>query len=190
MTIVKSVAICSMLLFAGLAAVGISTLSAQTQGSKRPTAPTAGSSLKPAATDLALQAPADSAKKPRASRADTSSRVDTALLADLPPVVVDVVPELGSVNVDPGLREIRITFSKKMADRSWSLTEGSKYAIPRVRGEIHYDKNQRTCVIPVQLEPGKTYVWGVNSERFRNFKDADGRPALPYLIVFRTRSAR
>jgi len=97
---------------------------------------------------------------------------------------------LGAVNVDPDLREIRITFSKKMTDKSWSLTEGSKYAVPRVRGEIHYDRDQRTCVIPVELEPGKTYVWGVNSERFRNFKDTDGRPALPYLIVFRTRSNR
>jgi RNA polymerase sigma-70 factor (ECF subfamily) len=112
------------------------------------------------------------------------------LLADFPAVVVDVVPPLGAVDVDPSLREIRITFSKKMADKSWSLTEGSKYAIPKVRGEIHYDKDRRTCVIPVALEPGKTYAWGVNSERFRNFKDTDGRPASPYLIVFRTRSAR
>ena len=41
--------------------------------------------------------------------------------------------------------------------------------------------------MPVKLEPGKTYVVGVNSERFRNFKDEKGHPALPYLIVFRTK---
>jgi hypothetical protein len=43
--------------------------------------------------------------------------------------------------------------------------------------------------MPVKLEPGKTYVIGVNSERFRNFKDTKGHPALPYLFVFRTRAA-
>lgn len=190
MTISKFVAVSSLLLFAGLAAVGVSRLGAQTQGGKRPTTSPTSTSGEPAASQLAFQAPTDASRKSKTSRADASSRVDPALLADFPPVVVDLVPELGSVDVDPGLREIRITFSKKMTDKSWSLTEGTKYATPRVRGAIHYDKDQRTCVIPVQLEPGKTYVWGVNSERFRNFKDSDGRPALPYLIVFRTRSAR
>jgi hypothetical protein len=31
---------------------------------------------------------------------------------------------------------------------------------------------------------------GANSERFRNFKDVDGGPALPYLVAFRTRNKR
>jgi RNA polymerase sigma-70 factor (ECF subfamily) len=189
MTISKFAAVCSLLLFAGLAAFGVSRLAAQTQNGKRPTEPTR-TTAEPAVSRFAFQDPANSGRKPRASRGESSSQVDLALLADFQPVVIDVVPALGAVNVDPGLREIRITFSKKMMDKSWSLTEGNVYAIPKVRGEIHYDKAQRTCVIPVELEAGKTYAWGVNSERFRNFKDADGRPALPYLIVFRTRSAR
>jgi RNA polymerase sigma-70 factor (ECF subfamily) len=190
MTISRFAAVSSLLLFAGLAAVGVSRLGAQTQSGKRPTAPPTNTSAESTATRLAFQAPTDASRKSKTSRADASTRVDPALLADFPTGVVNLVPELGSVNVDPGLREIRITFSKKMEDKSWSLTEGPKYSIPKVRGEIHYDKDQRTCVIPVQLEPGKTYVWGVNSERFRNFMERDGRPALPYLIVFRTRSAR
>jgi len=28
-------------------------------------------------------------------------------------------------------------------------------------------------------------IW-LNSEKFDNFKDADGRPAVPYLLVFKT----
>ena len=44
--------------------------------------------------------------------------------------------------------------------------------------------------MPVKLEPGKTYVLGINSERFRNFKDIDGHPALPYLLVFHTKAAK
>jgi hypothetical protein len=47
----------------------------------------------------------------------------------------------------------------------------------------------KTCVLPVKLEPGKTYVSWLNSQKFGNFKDADGRSAVPYLLVFETRAA-
>ncbi len=76
-----------------------------------------------------------------------------------------------------------------MKDKTWSWTEGSAYATPKLEGKIHYEPDKRTCVMPVKLEPGKTYVLGINSERFRGFKDSDGRSALPYLVVFRTRAA-
>ena len=109
---------------------------------------------------------------------------------DLPPVVVDIEPKVGAKDVDPGLKEIRVTFSKKMRDKTWSWTEGNVYAIPKLAGTIHYESGQRTCVMPVKLEPGKTYVLGINSERYRNFKDMEGRPALPYLVVFHTKAAK
>jgi hypothetical protein len=32
-------------------------------------------------------------------------------------------------------------------------------------------------------------VIGVNSERFHGFQDEQGHPALPYLLVFRTKAA-
>ena len=109
---------------------------------------------------------------------------------DLPPVVLSVEPAVGAVDVDPAIKEIRVTFSKKMTDKSWSWPTGNKYAEPKVEGgEIHFERDGRTCVMPVKLEPGKTYVVGVNSERFRGFRDTQGHPALPYLIVFRTKAA-
>lgn len=40
----------------------------------------------------------------------------------------------------------------------------------------------------VKLEPDKTYAYWLNSENFKNFKDTEGRPAVPYLLVFHTRS--
>ncbi len=61
---------------------------------------------------------------------------------------------------------------------------------PKSDGKIHYEADQRTCVMPVKLEPGKTYVLGVNSERFRGFQDQKGHAALPYLLVFRTKDAK
>jgi hypothetical protein len=49
-------------------------------------------------------------------------------------------------------------------------------------------KDQRTCVLPVKLEPGKTYAIWVNSEKFNNFKDVGGRSAVPYLLGFKTKN--
>ena len=54
-------------------------------------------------------------------------------------------------------------------------------------GKPKYLADKRTCVLPVKLEPGKTYAIWVNSEKFGNFKDTEGRPAVPYLLVFRTK---
>jgi RNA polymerase sigma-70 factor (ECF subfamily) len=46
--------------------------------------------------------------------------------------------------------------------------------------------DKRTCVVKVKLEPGQTYAIWLNSEKFENFKDADGRSAVPYLLAFQT----
>jgi RNA polymerase sigma-70 factor (ECF subfamily) len=42
-------------------------------------------------------------------------------------------------------------------------------------------------VAKVKLEPGKTYAFWLNSNNFHNFKDNDGRPAVPYLLIFQTK---
>jgi RNA polymerase sigma factor (sigma-70 family) len=109
----------------------------------------------------------------------------------VPPVVVKTVPAAGAADVDPALTEIKVTFSKDMTDQSWSWTSLSDDTFPKTAGDkpIHYERDKRTCVLEVKLEPGKTYAIWVNSEKFGNFKDADGRPAVPYLLVFQTRKA-
>jgi RNA polymerase sigma-70 factor (ECF subfamily) len=109
-------------------------------------------------------------------------------VATLPPVVVKTVPQSGDTAVDAAtVNEIRVTFSKKMADKSWSWSQISPDTFPKVTGDIRYDADGKTCICPVELEPGKTYVSWLNSERFHNFKDSDGKPAVPYLLVFETR---
>ncbi len=77
-----------------------------------------------------------------------------------------------------------------MKDGNWSWVTYDPDRFPKVEGKIHYDKDRLTCVLPVKLEPGKTYLIGINAERFRNFKDLNGQPALPYIVAFRTRAAR
>ncbi|HRX85687.1 MAG TPA: Ig-like domain-containing protein [Phycisphaerae bacterium] len=109
-------------------------------------------------------------------------------VATLPPVVVKTVPQSGDTAVDAAsVKEIRVTFSKKMTDKSWSWTQISDDSFPEVAGDIRYETDGKTCVLPVKLEPGRTYVSWLNSDRFHNFKDDSGQPAVPYLLVFETK---
>jgi RNA polymerase sigma-70 factor (ECF subfamily) len=77
-----------------------------------------------------------------------------------------------------------------MMDESWSWTKGNFYAFPEDARPICYLDDRRTCVMPVKLEAGKTYVIGINGARFEGFKDTQGRAALIYTIAFRTRAAK
>ncbi len=103
----------------------------------------------------------------------------------MPQVVVRTVLEAGVKDVKPGETEIRVTFSKEIADGSWSWSTACKDSMPRMLGKPSCEKNHRTCVLRVKLEPGKTYGFWLNSERFKNFKDREGRPAVPYLLAFK-----
>jgi RNA polymerase sigma-70 factor (ECF subfamily) len=107
-------------------------------------------------------------------------------LEAVPPVVVETVPKAGSGDVDPALAEIRVTYSKDMQDGSWSWSTLGEENFPETTGKPRYLEDKRTAVLPVKLVPGKTYAIWLNSQKFRNFKDADGQPAVPYLLVFKT----
>lgn len=116
------------------------------------------------------------------------SSAEEITLKEVPPVVVKTVPEAGSDDVDPGVTEIRVTYSKEMADGSWSWSTLSEDSFPEISGEPKYADDKRTCILPVKLKAGKTYAIWLNSQKFHNFKDADGRAAVPYLLVFKTKN--
>ena len=115
------------------------------------------------------------------------AKADDVSLTSVPSVVVKTVPEAGKEGIDPKLAEIKVTFSKEMADGSWSWVTLSKESFPKLDGKPKYLADKRTCVLPVALEPDTTYAIWLNSETFGNFKDTDGRSAVPYLLVFKTR---
>jgi RNA polymerase sigma-70 factor (ECF subfamily) len=115
-------------------------------------------------------------------------KADEISLANVPPVVVKSVPEAGSDDVDSSLNEITVTFSKDMTDGSWSWSTASKESFPELAGKPHYLEDKRTCVLPVHLKPGTTYAIWINSAKFTGFQDAEGKPAVPYLLVFKTKS--
>lgn len=116
-----------------------------------------------------------------------NARAADITLEAVPPVVVKTVPEAGAGEVDPKVTELKVTFSKDMKTDGWSWVTLSAESFPKLDGEPKYLADKRTCVLPVKLEPGKTYAIWVNSEKFTNFRDAGDRPAVPYLLVFKTK---
>jgi RNA polymerase sigma-70 factor (ECF subfamily) len=103
------------------------------------------------------------------------------------PVVIKSLPESGSNTVDPGMTEIRVTFSKEMQPGGWSWGMINKESYPGTSESPKYLEDKRTCVLPVKLQPGKTYAVWINTEKLQNFKDTKGMVAVPYLIVFKTK---
>ena len=112
---------------------------------------------------------------------------DLISIDKLPPVVVKTVPESGTMNVDPSTTAIKVTFSKDMQTKDmWSWVQVSKESFPKVNGDIKFMKNKRTCILPVVLEPNKTYAIWVNSGKYNAFRDISNNSSVPYLIVFKT----
>ena len=102
------------------------------------------------------------------------------------PVVVQTVPESGAKDVQPGVVEIRVRFSKEMKDGSWSWSTAWKDSTPEIVEKPKYEADHRTCVLKVKLEPNKTYGYWLNSQKFTNFKDTGSHSAVPYLLTFQT----
>ena len=105
----------------------------------------------------------------------------------MPPVVVKTVPEAGSKNVPPGDYVIKVTFSKRMRDQSWSWSSAWENSEPDFIGAPQYDDTNRTCSLKVKLEPNKTYGFWLNTPKYHGFCDRAGRPVVPYLLVFKTK---
>jgi hypothetical protein len=115
-------------------------------------------------------------------------RAQEKTIESMPPVVIKAVPESGSMEVTPGTTEIRVTFSKRMSDNSWSWASAWQDSAPEAVGKPRYEADGKTCVIKVTLEPNKTYAYWINSPKFKNFKDRQGNSAVPYLLVFKTKA--
>jgi RNA polymerase sigma-70 factor (ECF subfamily) len=114
-------------------------------------------------------------------------RSEDLTLESARPVVIKSVPEAGADNVDPAIAQISVTFSKPMQAGGWSWCVLSKESYPGTSEAPKYLEDKRTCVLPVKLQPGKTYAVWINSEKLYDFKDTKGQPAVPYLLVFKTR---
>jgi len=112
---------------------------------------------------------------------------DDIRVETMPPVVIKTIPQAGDTGVDSSLKEIRVTFSKEMkTDNQWSWVKISGDTFPKIVGNTYYLNDKKTCVLPVKLEPGKTYVIWINRGQYNYFKDKNNNSAIPYLLVFET----
>lgn len=93
-------------------------------------------------------------------------------------------PANGAV-VAPGEMELRWTFDRPMRRDGWSVT-GRPESMPKFVGEPSFSEDGRTFVQRMRLEPGRTYDLGVNSARDRDFRAADGTPAVVARVRFST----
>jgi Bacterial Ig-like domain len=109
-----------------------------------------------------------------------------AELSELPPVVIRSTVVPGSVDVPSTTSEIDVTFSKDMQTDSYSVVMWKPEAFPQLQGNPTFQADRRTVALKVKLAPMTTYVIWLNSERFTNFRDTGGHPAVPYLVSFRT----
>lgn len=120
-----------------------------------------------------------------AATAQTTKEIS---VRSLPPSVIKTVPPAGATDVDPALKELSFTFSKDMMNGSWSACQISDETFPASGdGKMHYLPDKRTCVMPVKLEAGKTYVIWLNRGQFQNFRDTQRNSSVPYLLVFQTK---
>ncbi len=112
--------------------------------------------------------------------------VSGPLETQVPPVVIETAPVSGASDVDPAVTELRVTFSRPMSDGGWSWVKVDDRTFPEMTGMPRFLADQCTCVLPVKLSPGKLYAVWINYEEARNFRDSEGKPALPYLLIFQT----
>src|SRR5690606_38446928 len=87
-----------------------------------------------------------------------------------PPRVVEAVPDHADAGVDPGLKELRITFDQDMQQGGFSLCGGGP-TFPKITERPRWE-GARTLVVPVSLEAGKRYELSVNCPSARNFRSA------------------
>jgi beta-lactamase regulating signal transducer with metallopeptidase domain len=109
---------------------------------------------------------------------------------DGPPRIVATSPAVGATDVDPAIGEITVTFDRDMKG-GYSFTGKSRPDFPPLLEPDAKPKwrDQRTCVLPVQLEAAHYYRVGINSTNFQNFRSLRGVPAVPSVICFTTQGA-
>ena len=114
-----------------------------------------------------------------------SGGLSSAQAAQGAPQIVSTTPARGASDVDPGLKEITVTFDQDM-EEGMSWTGGGPEVPPTPEGKQAHWRDKRTCVLPVKLQSGHHYRIGINSVSHRNFRSAAGVPALTSAIWFTT----
>lgn len=117
---------------------------------------------------------------------DQASREVAAAGAKVPKVV-RTIPANKETGVDPALKELTVVFDREMSPKTWAWTGGPPDMPEIPRGAKAYWKDSKTCVLPVKMEPGRTYRFGINGGSFTGFRGIDGTPAESAAVTFKTK---
>lgn len=103
------------------------------------------------------------------------------------PHVVAMVPANGAQEVDPELKELRVTFSIPMEEGFSWCGGGDNYPDTPEKSHPFWLDDHKTCVLPVKLKPGIAYHLFLNTEKFQSFRSQDGVPLKPVIYRFSTK---
>ncbi len=102
------------------------------------------------------------------------------------PKIVSMEPPIGTQDVSPDLKELRVTFTVPMGGGfSWTGGGPQFPTIPEGKKPF-WTEDHKTCVLPVELKPDSQYRLGLNSPSFKNFRSAEGVPLVPVVYTFKT----
>lgn len=103
------------------------------------------------------------------------------------PMIIAIAPRSGANDVDPALKELRVTFNMPMGEGfSWTGGGPEFPTIPEGKKPF-WSTDHKTCVLPVELQPGTQYRLGLNSPSYHNFQSAGGGALDPVVYTFKTK---
>lgn len=102
------------------------------------------------------------------------------------PRVVSTQPATGSKTVDPGLTELKITFSEPMQPGEFYLGPIAGRDLPEWGEPVSFSEDGRVLTVPITLKPNHKYGIAVNAPGHLRFRSVTGKVARPYQLFFNT----
>jgi hypothetical protein len=125
--------------------------------------------------------------KPGAIYFTTKGASGDVLQKTAKPEIVSITPKNGATDVDPKTSELRVTFNAPMGP-GFSWTGGGPSFPPSPAGKKPFwTEDKKTCVLPVELNPGAEYRLGLNSPSPNNFHSAAFVTLDPVTYTFKTK---
>lgn len=123
--------------------------------------------------------------------ARTADSIET-LMAKLPRIV-SLSPADKDQQVDPATTELRIEFDRSMQTTSFAIVGNSADVPPAAvtpdgPAKPRFVENGKVFLLPIKLEPGKTYRFSINGLYRIGFQSTDGRFLDPVQVTFTTAS--
>jgi hypothetical protein len=104
------------------------------------------------------------------------------------PEIVKIQPPNGAKDVDPKIKELRVTFDRPMGSGfSWTGS-GPQFPASPTGQRAYWTEHKKTCVLPVDLKPDSHYRLGLNSPSHKSFQSAEGIPLVPVVYTFATKA--